>query len=38
MSLLVFGFRSQGKDPFVKSGNLKFGTMKIYLKGGCRNG
>jgi CspA family cold shock protein len=24
-----------GKDPFVISGDLKFGTMKIYLKGGC---
>ncbi len=23
-----------GKDPFVISGDLKFGTMKIYLKGG----
>ena len=27
-----------GEDPFVKSGNLEFGTMRIFLKGGCHNG
>ena len=27
-----------GKDPFVKSGNLRFETMKIYMKGGCHCG
>jgi hypothetical protein len=31
-SLLVFGF------PFIKRGNLKSGTMRIYLKGGQRFG
>ncbi len=24
-----------GEEPFVKSGNLEFGTMRISLKGGC---
>jgi hypothetical protein len=27
-----------GEDPFIKSGNLEFGTMRISLKGGCHNG
>jgi hypothetical protein len=27
-----------GEDPFVKSGNLEFGTMRISLKGGGHNG
>jgi hypothetical protein len=31
-------FSFSGEDPFVKSGNLKFGIMKIYLKGGCYYG
>ena len=26
------------EDPFVESGNLKFGTMRISLKGGCHYG
>jgi hypothetical protein len=37
MFLLVFGFRFR-KDPFVKNGNLEFGTMRNILKGGCHRG
>ncbi len=40
MKVLLYwraGFILQG-NPFVKSGNLKFGTMKFYLKGGCHYG
>ena len=35
--LLMFGFRFR-KEPFVKSGDLKFGTVTISLKGGCHYG
>ena len=26
------------ENPFVKGGDLKFETVKIYLKGGCHHG